>query len=103
MGLGIFGSSSRERTKNTPTEESSIERIKDVVQYIARELVTNPDEVEISIIEVEDHIKLELTAAKADIGKVIGKEGRMATALRSIVYALASKARVRVILDIVSN
>ncbi len=74
--------------------------MKELLEHIARSLVDNPDEVEVSEIEGQQTSVLELKVAKEDIGKVIGKQGRTARALRSILNAAASKLNKRAVLEI---
>jgi len=63
--------------------------VKDLLEFLARSLVDNPDEVRVEEIESEDGVLLRLTVAKEDVGKVIGKQGRIARALRTVVKASA--------------
>lgn len=65
---------------------------KELVEYIVRSLVDNPDAVELNVIEGEKTTILELRVAQEDIGKVIGKQGRIAKALRTILSATATKS-----------
>ena len=74
--------------------------MKELVEVIAKSLVDNPDEVVVIEKEKEGAILLELHVAKEDMGKVIGKQGRAAKAIRSIVKAVASKEDKKVIVDI---
>ena len=74
--------------------------MKELVQYIARLLVDNPDEVNVTEIEGERSIIIELRVAPDDMGKVIGKQGRIAKAIRSVVKAAASKEDKKVTVDI---
>ena len=74
--------------------------MKELVEVIAKSLVDNPDEVVVNEKEKEGAILLELHVAKEDMGKVIGKQGRAAKAIRSIVKAVASKEDKKVIVDI---
>lgn len=73
---------------------------KELVTYIAKSLVDNPDEVSITEIEGEHTSVLELRVAKEDLGKVIGKQGRTARAIRTILAAASSKAKKRTVLEI---
>ena len=73
---------------------------KDLVTYLAKALVDEPDQVEVNIIEGEKSTILELKVAPADIGKVIGKHGRIAKAVRTILSAAATKTGKRVVLEI---
>jgi predicted RNA-binding protein YlqC (UPF0109 family) len=63
--------------------------VKDLLEFLARSLVDNPEEVRVEEIESEDGVLLRLTVAKEDVGKVIGKQGRIARALRTVVKASA--------------
>ena len=74
---------------------------KDLLEYLARSLVDNPDEVHVSVTETDSAVVLELSVAKDDIGKVIGKQGRIARALRTIVKAAAVRDGKRIIVEIV--
>lgn len=74
--------------------------MKEVLEIIAKALVENPDEVSVTEIENGDDVTLELRVADGDMGKVIGKQGRIAQAIRSVVKAAASKDDKKVIVDI---
>lgn len=74
--------------------------MKELVEVIAKSLVDYPDEVNVTEIENEKAIVLELRVAQSDMGKVIGKQGRIAKAIRSVVKAAASKENKKVIVDI---
>jgi len=73
---------------------------KDLVMYMVKSLVDNPDDVDIKEIEGEKSIILELRVLKEDIGKVIGKQGRIARSIRTILNASATKTGRRVSLEI---
>ncbi len=73
---------------------------KELVEYIARSLVDEPDQVEVAMIEGEKSTILELKVAEDDIGKVIGKHGRIAKAVRTILSASSSKSGKRFVLEI---
>jgi predicted RNA-binding protein YlqC (UPF0109 family) len=75
--------------------------IKELVQYIAQAMVDNPGEVSVSEIEGNQTTVLELKVAKNDLGKVIGKQGRNAQAIRTILSAVSAKIKKRVVLEIV--
>lgn len=75
--------------------------MKDLVKFMAESLVDEPDQVEVNVVESENSIILELKVAPEDIGKVIGKQGRTAKAMRTILGAAATKIRKRCILEIV--
>ncbi len=75
--------------------------MKELVEVIAKALVDHPDEVTVTETENEKAIVVELRVAQTDMGKVIGKQGRIAKAIRSVVKAAASKAEKKVIVEIV--
>jgi len=75
--------------------------MKELVEVIAKSLVDNPDEVVVSEKEDDKAIVVELRVAPSDMGKVIGKQGRIAKAIRAVVKAAASKIDKKVIVDIV--
>ena len=74
--------------------------MKKLVEVIAKALVDNPDEVVVTETENDDEIVIELKVASADMGKVIGKQGRIAKAIRAVVKAAAAKEDKKVIVDI---
>jgi uncharacterized protein len=74
--------------------------MKDLIKYIAQALVDHPDQVEVSEIEGEQTSVIELKVAKEDLGKVIGKQGRTARAIRTILSASSTKIRKRAVLEI---
>ncbi len=73
---------------------------KDLVEYIAKSLVDDPEGVEVNLIEGEKSTILELRVSRDDIGKVIGKHGRIAKAIRTILSASATKTGKRTVLEI---
>ncbi len=76
-------------------------KLKDLVEQIAKVLVDKPEAVQINEIEGEQTSVIELRVAKEDLGKIIGKEGRTAKAIRSILGAAGSKLKKRVVLEII--
>jgi uncharacterized protein len=72
-----------------------------LISFIAQQLVDQPEDVIVSKIEGSHTTVLELQVAKGDIGKVIGREGRTAQAMRTILSAVSTKARKRAVLEIV--
>src|SRR5450755_322711 len=74
--------------------------LRELVDYLARGLVDRPEEVEVEEISEPDALVFELKVAEEDLGKVIGKQGRTAKALRTILSAASAKTRRRVILEI---
>ena len=75
--------------------------MKDLVTHIARELVDKPDEVFVAEIVGNQTSVLELRVAKDDLGKVIGKRGRIAQAIRTIVSSVSAKEKKRTVLEII--
>ena len=78
----------------------SEESIQKLIEIIAKALVDKPDEVEVTEVEGEQTTVVELKVAKEDLGKVIGKQGRTARALRTILSAASTKIRRRSVLEI---
>jgi hypothetical protein len=74
--------------------------MKELIHYIATALVDNPEQVQVKETEQEDTIIIELTVAKEDLGKVIGKQGRTARAMRSLLSAATGKIDKRSRLEI---
>jgi len=74
--------------------------MKELVLFIARALVDNPEEVEVKEVEGEKTTVIELRVAEVDLGKVIGRQGRTAQAMRIIVNAAAAKLKKRAVLEI---
>ncbi len=74
--------------------------MKELLETLARALVDKPEEVKVSLIEGEKSVILQLQVASDDIGKVIGKEGRIAGALRTIIKASATKEGKRAMVEI---
>ena len=75
--------------------------MKELLLYIARSLVDHPDQVTVTEVGEADDLTLELRVAPDDMGKVIGKQGRIAKAIRSVVKAASSKDNTRVDVEIV--
>ncbi|MGD9300454.1 MAG: KH domain-containing protein [Desulfobacterales bacterium] len=75
--------------------------MKDLINYLAQALVDHPEQVSVTEIEGNQTTVLELKVAKEDIGKVIGKQGRTARAMRTILSAASAKMKKRTILEIV--
>lgn len=75
--------------------------MKDLVEIIAKSLVDNPDAVEVKEVAGEQSLILELKVAPEDMGKVIGKQGRIAKAIRTVVKAAAVKENKRVVVEII--
>jgi len=75
--------------------------MKELITYIAKALVDKPDEVSVTEIEGEQTSVIELKVAKDDLGKVIGKQGRTARAMRTILSASSTKLNKRSVLEII--
>ena len=75
--------------------------MKDLIEHIAKALVDYPEQVSVNVMEGSQSIVLELNVAKVDLGKVIGKQGRTAKAIRIILGATSAKAKKRAMLEIV--
>ncbi len=75
--------------------------MKELVSYIAKALVDNPDEVSVSEVSGEQTSVIELKVSKSDLGKVIGKQGRTAQAMRTILSAASTKINKRTVLEII--
>ena len=75
--------------------------MKELIEYIAKSLVDQPDVVKVAEVEGESTSVIELSVAKEDIGKVIGKQGRTAMAMRTLLNAAGMKQKKRTILEII--
>jgi predicted RNA-binding protein YlqC (UPF0109 family) len=75
--------------------------MKELIAYIAKALVDNPEAVEVTEVEGEQTSVIALKVAKDDLGKVIGKQGRTARAMRTILSAASTKIRKRAVLEII--
>jgi len=75
--------------------------MEDLLEYLARALVDNPDDVHVEVIEGERSAILQLKVHPDDVGKVIGKQGRIANALRTLVKAAAAKEGKNAIVEII--
>lgn len=64
---------------------------RNVLEYLVKSVVENPDEVEVEVVERQGSVALEVTVAEGDMGRVIGRRGRVANSIRTIVRAAASK------------
>jgi uncharacterized protein len=81
--------------------DPEVTMLKELIDFMARALVDNPEKVKVSEIEGEQTSVLELRVAKEDLGKVIGKQGRTARAMRTILSAASTKLRKRAVLEII--
>jgi predicted RNA-binding protein YlqC (UPF0109 family) len=77
--------------------------VKDLVQYLAKALVSHPESVEVKETQGDTASVVELRVAKEDLGRIIGKQGRTAKSIRTILNAAASKANRKVVLEIVEE
>jgi predicted RNA-binding protein YlqC (UPF0109 family) len=75
--------------------------MRDLIYYIAKALVDHPDHVSVEEVEGNQTSVLELKVAKEDLGKVIGKQGRTARAMRTILSAASAKIKKRTVLEII--
>ena len=75
--------------------------MKELIKYISQSLVDNPEKVEVTEIVGEQTSVIELRVAKEDLGKVIGKQGRTAKAIRTILSAASAKIHKRSVLEII--
>ena len=81
-------------------EQVAADTLQDLVAYIASSLVDDPDAVEVNLVEEDRAVVLELSVAPEDLGKVIGKEGRTARAIRTLLAATSARLHKRAVLDI---
>jgi len=77
--------------------------MREMVEYIVKQIVDSPEEVKVQEIKAEKVILLEISVAKEDMGKVIGKGGRVANAIRTLVGAAAAKLKKRVMVEILED
>lgn len=77
--------------------------MKELVQYLAKSLVSNPDAVEVTETQNNGASVLELRVAKEDLGRIIGKQGRTAKSIRALLNAAASRSNRKVVLEIVEE
>jgi predicted RNA-binding protein YlqC (UPF0109 family) len=75
--------------------------MKELVEYIARSIATQPDEVNVTVVEEDDRIIIRLEVAAEDKGKVIGRQGRVAQSIRVLLRVAAVKEGTRAVLEIV--
>jgi hypothetical protein len=75
--------------------------LRDLIEFVSKSLVDLPDQVDVTEIEGEQTTVIELKVDKSDLGKVIGKQGRTARALRTILTAASTKLRKRSVLEII--
>ena len=80
---------------------AAAEELRSLIEYMARALVDLPDQVHVNQIDGEQTTVIELKVAKEDLGKVIGKQGRTARAIRTILNGASTKLRKRTVLEII--
>ncbi len=81
-----------------PVEEAGA--LKELVERMARALVDSPDQVTVEAVEEDKALILRLRVASSDIGRVIGKQGRTAKAMRTVLHAIAARSKRRAVLEI---
>lgn len=81
--------------------KSASDELRELIEYLARALVDLPDQVQVKQIEGEQTTVIELKVAKEDLGKVIGKQGRTARAIRTILNGASTKLKKRTVLEII--
>jgi predicted RNA-binding protein YlqC (UPF0109 family) len=81
-------------------EEQEEAQLADLVEHLARALVDEPDQVKVDIVDEDRAVVLELTVAPSDLGKVIGRDGRTARALRTLLATTSAKHQRRAVLEI---
>lgn len=77
--------------------------MKDLVQYLAKSLVNNPDAVEVEEAASDEGSVLKLKVAKEDLGRIIGKQGRTAKSIRTLLNAAAARGNHKIVLEIVEE
>ncbi len=75
--------------------------MKELLTFIAKSLVSEPDAVEVEVVEKENLTVLKLHVAEGDMGKVIGKQGRIAKAIRTVIKSAGNRVNKKVVVDIV--
>lgn len=83
------------------SEKKPLSELSKMIEYMARMLVDLPEQVEINEIEGENTTVIELKVAKEDLGKIIGKQGRTARAVRTVLNGASTKLRKRTVLEII--
>ncbi len=81
--------------------KSASDELRELIEYLAKALVDLPDQVHVKQIEGEQTTVIELKVAKEDLGKVIGKQGRTARAIRTILNGASTKLKKRTVLEII--
>lgn len=79
---------------------TQIDSITDLVKHIVREMVDDPDQVKVSTVEGSQSLVIEVSVAKSDMGKLIGRSGRNINAIRTILTAASATANIRTVLEV---
>lgn len=79
---------------------TQIDLITDLVKHIVREMVDDPDQVKVSTVEGSQSLVIEVSVAKSDMGKLIGRSGRNINAIRTILTAASATANIRTVLEV---
>jgi len=87
--------------EQTMAELGPTESVRELIEHIAKALVDHPDQVRVSEVQGEKTSVIELTVAKEDMGKIIGKQGRTAIAIRTLLSNVSMKARKRFVMEII--
>ena len=82
-------------------ESETEDHVKELIEHIAKALVDHPEQVRVSEVRGENTAVIELTVAKEDMGKIIGKQGRTAVAIRTLLSNVSMKTRKRFVLEII--
>jgi len=85
----------------SPSTGSLMPALRDLLNYLTRSLVEKPDQVDIKEIDEGDALVFEIRVAESDLGRIIGRQGRTAKALRTVMSAASAKQKRRVIVDII--
>jgi predicted RNA-binding protein YlqC (UPF0109 family) len=88
---------------SSPTTNEKAPALRELILFLARALVEHPDQVAVEEIEEPDAIVFELKVAESDLGRVIGRQGRTAKALRTVLSAASAKLKRRAILEILEE
>ncbi len=78
-----------------------MERVKELVEYIAKELVSDPEQVKAKVVEKDRVVVIELNVGEDDMGRVIGKQGRIAKAIRAVVKSATANEKKKYLVEIV--
>ena len=87
--------------EQTMAESGTVDNVKELVEHIAKALVDRPEHVRVSVVRGENTAVIELTVAKEDMGKIIGKQGRTAIAIRTLLSNVSMKTGKRFVLEII--